>query len=279
MIGLCNPWGSDNIAKDFSTNPRWKVMHVCWRTAIKEGRLTKDFVDEQRELLTPIEFEVLYEASFPKNTNDTILNPEQVFATFSRKYSIKGNPHIEIGVDVARFGKDKTVICCRRAMELFHIESHGKEDTMQTSGRIGDLIDTFSKQGFQVIVNVDDTGLGGGVTDRLREVWEDEEVEINAIINNSVASNDRYKNKITELWFWIAENIDLLKFPEDSRIVDDFSKRKYKISSDGKKLQLESKDDMKKRGLKSPDFADAIANAFATETGAGVQDQLEVYVQ
>ena len=278
MIGLANPWGSDNIAKDFSTNPRWKVMHVDWKQAILDGRLTQDFADEQRELLTDMEWEVLYEAKFPKNSNDTILTPEQVSATFKREHTIRGNPPIEIGVDVARFGKDSTVICCRRAMEVFHMESHNKEDTMQTTGRIGDLIDDFTRQGFQVIINVDDTGLGGGVTDRLKEVWEEDDVEINAIINNAVASNERYKNKITELWFWIAENIELLKFPEDNRIVSDFSKRKYKISSNGKQLQLESKDDMKKRGLKSPDFADAIANAFATETGVGIQDELGVYV-
>lgn len=278
MIGLYNPWPTDNIAKQLSTNPNWTVMHIDWRQAIKEGRLTHDFVDEQRELLTDIEFQVLYEAKFPKTTLDTIMTAEQIFACFERHIELKGNLHVEIGVDVARFGKDKTVIACRRGYWVFHIEDHSKEDTMQTCGHVGKLIDQFVKEGLHVIVNVDDTGLGGGVTDRLNEVWGHEDVEINGIINNAIASNEKYKNKITELWFWLADNIELIKLPKINQIVDDLSKRKYQIASNGRQLQLEKKDDMKKRGLKSPDFADAIANAFASETSVSVQNTVPVYL-
>lgn len=266
MVGLFNPWGTDNVAADLWNNPRWENIHVDWRQGIIEGRITQEYVDEQKESLTPIQFEVLFESKFPKTSVDTILTADQVQIMFDKEVSIKGNPFIEIGVDVARFGKDQTVIACRRAYKLFHIEKHGKEDTMQTSGRVAELALGFNKQGFEVKISIDDTGLGGGVTDRLNEEYGDE-FEIIPVINGSTKTmNEMYYNKITELWMWFRENYELLDLPEDADIMNELTKRKYKLKSNGKQLILESKDEMKKRIGKSPDTMDAIANAFASET-------------
>jgi len=263
-LGLFNPWSRDTQAADLWFSGRYKCVHVGWREGITLGRISQEYVDEQKETLTETEFMVLYESIFPKNTIDTIIPEEKLQAALVRKLKIHGRPHIEIGVDVARFGKDETVIAARIGMKCWYLKRYNKEDTMQTAGRVSTLIRKFIDEGYEVIVNIDDTGLGGGVTDRLRELHDDE-AEINGIINNSKSNNPRYANRITELWFWLRDNIDLISLPKDSRLVKDFSKRKYKVHSD-RSLILESKDDMKKRGLRSPDVADAIANAFASET-------------
>ena len=266
MVGLFNPWGTDNIAADLWKNPRWDKIHVDWRQGIKEGRITQDYVDEQRETIPQIAFEVLFESRFPKTSVDTILTQEQVQIMFDKDVMIRGNQPVEIGVDVARFGKDLTVIACRRGMKLFHIEKHGKEDTMQTSGRVSKLALEFSRQGFEVIVSIDDTGLGGGVTDRLNELYGDE-YEIIPVINGSTKTmNDIYYNKITELWMWFKENYELVDLPKDSDIMSELTKRRFKFKSNGKQIIMESKDEMKKRIGKSPDTMDAVANAFASET-------------
>lgn len=265
MVAAFNPWGSDNIAADLWNNPNWERIHVDWRQGIKEGRLTEEYVQEQKDILTDIEFEVLFESKFPKTALDVILLPEQIRESIDRDITLTGNLKIEIGVDVARFGKDKTVIACRIGYKCWYLEKYSKEDTMTTAGRVSRLIRKYVDEGYPVIVNIDDTGLGGGVTDRLKEM-HDHEAEINGIVNGSKPNNERYFNKITELWMWIKENIDIIELPNDPEVISDFSKRKYKLHSDGKQIRLESKDDMKKRGLKSPDVADAIANCFASET-------------
>jgi len=269
MVGLFNPWGTDNIAADLWENPRWEQFHIDWRQGIKEGRITQDYVDEQKELLTNIEFCVLFDSKFPKQTIDTIVTAAKVREAMKRNIKLRGKPDIEIGVDVARFGNDKTVIACRIGYKLWHIEKHSKEDTMQTAGRISKLVRQFVDEGYEVRVSIDDTGIGGGVTDRLTELHS-HEAEIAPIINGSSAFNsERFFNRITELWFWVGKNIDKLDLCEDADLVFELSKRHYKLRSDGKKLWIEDKETFKKRIGKSPDVADAVANAYSSFSECG----------
>ena len=124
----------------------------------------------------------------------------------------------------------------------------------------------------KVYVNIDDTGLGGGVTDRLREVKKEQRLNRMMIIPINAAehietdtpqgkeSASRYNNLTTDMWATIRDLLDnkAICIEDDDETVAQLSCRKYQMTSSGK-LELESKKEMKKRGLDSPDRGDALA--------------------
>ncbi|MCL2215412.1 MAG: terminase B [Defluviitaleaceae bacterium] len=185
---------------------------------------------------------------------------------------------ITFGVDVARYGDDKTVIAMREGNALtIPVVRHG-QNLMQT---VGDIVKLYREtmaarpeyRG-RITVNIDDTGLGGGVTDRLDEVRVEEKlgrmdiIPINfggSIPNKNAAEN--YANMGTWLWAKMRDDImeGALAFPNDTELVAQLSTRKYSLNSRGK-IILEDKKTMKKRGLPSPDRADAVGLACYVDT-------------
>lgn len=266
MIGLFNPWPGDNVARELWHTKGWEHIQIGWQQGIAEGRTTKEYVDEQRDLLDEVSFMVLYDAKFPNISDDCLLTAEQITESFERDLPIVGTT-IDIGCDVARFGSDQTTISVRRHLDCFHMEEHSKEDTMQTTGRIKLLIDFYIGKGLKVIASIDDDGLGGGVTDRLNELYmQNPRVTINPISNGGKAEEeDKYFNRVAELWLWLKKNIEEIRLPTDSRLIKELSTRKYSYMSDGR-IQLESKKAYKKRTGKSPDMADSVAYCFASES-------------
>lgn len=176
----------------------------------------------------------------------------------------------EIGADIARFGDDLTVIYVRRGPVVIARYSYAKQDTMATTGRIVQIVHDISEQyGIErsaITLNVDDTGLGGGVTDRLRELG----YTVNAInFGERAVRTDEYYNRGSELWFNLARRahkmqLDLSRLPNDvhRKLSAELRARRYRTQSD-KTLRVESKDDVKKRLKRSPDDADALILAFA----------------
>ena len=121
-------------------------------------------------------------------------------------------------------------------------------------------------------VRIDDTGVGGGVTDRLREIVEEESLPIEVIpCNNSGKAMDaHYENAGAEMWGNVRELMEqtfsakargeepVLQIPQDDELIKQLANRKYHLTSRGR-IALEKKEDMKKRGLGSPDCADSLA--------------------
>ncbi|MGG1554986.1 DEAD/DEAH box helicase family protein [Paenibacillus ferrarius] len=197
---------------------------------------------------------------------------------------------LHIGVDVARFGDDETVIAPRIGMKVFKLKCYNKKDTMVTAGWViataKELIRKFPKLR-RVEIKVDDSGVGGGVTDRLNEIIREEGLKswrVTPINNGSKPTRDEeehYENRGTETW---ADLRDLLQqsfsahmqgkpveieLPNDERLITQLTQRKYRMTSKGK-IAIERKEDMKKRGLDSPDRADAVVLAFAEPGRGGV---------
>lgn len=178
---------------------------------------------------------------------------------------------ISFGVDVARFGDDETVIAQNIDGNItLPVKRHG-QDTMGTVGDIVRLynltIQKYPKYKGQITVAVDDTGLGGGVTDRLVELKRFGQIpRMNIIAANfgeKIPDEDAalyYANLPTYMWSVVKDllNEGLLKLPNDNDLVAQLTTRKYKMHSTGK-IVLESKDEIKKRGLPSPDIGDSVA--------------------
>jgi phage terminase large subunit len=136
---------------------------------------------------------------------------------------------------------------------------------METVGYAMLEINRFSKS-VPVHVWIDDSGVGGGVTDRLQELNQDAGRVYVAGINNGSKSHapDDYVNMGTELWHNMSDHIAEWDIPDDEDLVGQLTSRKFKMTSKGQ-IALESKDDMKARGLDSPDKADALSLAFIKE--------------
>ncbi|WP_347222564.1 hypothetical protein, partial [Bacteroides congonensis] len=124
----------------------------------------------------------------------------------------------------------------------------------------------------RIYVNIDDTGLGGGITDRLKEVKREQKLNRLFIIPINAAEKietdtkegkeaaDHYNNLTTHMWAVLRELMENkeIEIEDDSETFAQLSTRKYFMASNGK-MELESKKEMKKRGVSSPDRADAAA--------------------
>ena len=163
-----------------------------------------------------------------------------------------------MGVDVARFGDDQSVVCFRRGRDARTIEwTHYRGlSTMQLAARVAELVRVHQADK----VFVDGGGVGGGVVDRLQDLLVHQVTEVNF---GSKAEDIRYNNKRAEMWGNMRDWLDLGSIPDNNNeLVDDLIGLEYSFTPTNK-IQLEKKEDMKKRGLASPDMADALALTFA----------------
>lgn len=226
---------------------------------------------------------VRVDGEFPRGESDSFIALEA--AEFA-KTDVRMEPigtKLFVGADIARFGDDESGIYGRIGGKVVKDRHHHKQDTMQTTGWILRLIDEAKAEYpeiTEVEIRIDDSGIGGGVTDRLNEI--NEECRLGYIIvpvnNGSSANDDHYGNLGSEMWGCIKgmleENMSnfmlgipgVLELPDDEKLVAQLSTRKWRMNSNGK-IYLERKEDMKKRGLQSPDRADAFVLAFADIEG------------
>lgn len=201
---------------------------------------------------------------FPLQEDDVFIQLSLLEAAIKNELDNVNIPVIKIGVDVARFGGDETVLAVNAGGQFRPFVRRKGNDTTQTTGdviktataerqRLGDICN--------VIVIVDDTGIGGGVTDQLRYQKQEQGLDWLYIIpvNAAQSANSAYYNDITTaLWAVFRDLLEegQLSLPDDNDMVGQFSIRKFKIKPNGK-IQLESKKEMKARGIYSPDIADA----------------------
>jgi hypothetical protein len=162
---------------------------------------------------------------------------------------------IVIGVDPARFGADATVIAVRQGRDIIKIIRHRGDDTMTVVGHVIDAIEEFKP----TLVNIDEGGLGAGIVDRLKE----QRYKVRGVNFGNKAKNPiMYGNKRAEMWGDMREWLKTASVPTDRFLKSDLISPMMKPDSRGT-IFLESKKDMKARGLASPDAADAIALTFA----------------
>lgn len=170
------------------------------------------------------------------------------------------------GLDVARFGDDLSALCKRQHNRLMEpIKTWKGRDTMEMAAIIWNEYESSAQKPSEIIV--DAVGLGAGVYDRLREMG----MPARAVnVGESPSAKERYRNLRAELYWRAREWFTslLVQIPDDSAFIAELSRLKYKSPTG--KLEIERKEDMKKRGLKSPDRADAFVLTFAGMDRRGV---------
>jgi hypothetical protein len=192
---------------------------------------------------------------FPSDGDDQFISPRIVEEAMGRpRYKDESAPRI-IGVDPARGGADSTVIVVRQGRDIVAIKRYQGEDTMETVGRVIDAIEEYQP----ALTVIDEGGLGYGVLDRLKE----QRYKVRGVNFGWKSKNPAmYQNKRSEMWGDMREWLKTAALPQDRALKSDICGPHQKFNSAGAIL-LESKKDMKARGLASPDAADALAVTFA----------------
>jgi len=182
--------------------------------------------------------------------------------------AVKDWEHITIGCDPARYGDDESVIFVRDGFKVLPPITFRGVNTSRLAAEIIRICREYYSQEYKdpILIMVDDTGLGAGVTDQLDTAQAAERVKPNPafnisvipLVNNAEAGDPDYKDLGTELWGNLKKALDTISLPIDQELVEQLTSRRYHIEPDGR-IKLERKDDMKKRGVHSPDRADALA--------------------
>lgn len=263
----------------------YKTHHVDGRSSPRVSmefvRTIIDMYGEDSDV-----FRVRVAGEFPKALPDSFIAMEWCERNSAKEIPIISPKRIDIGVDVARYGDDSSVLCpvfdrkVQQEPEIYH-----HNDTMEISGHVIAMIKRYAKttKARSINVKVDCGGLGVGVYDRIHEQLdalseainehrkEEAKLEINIYEcqfggeGGTVSENDpvEYENSTGVMWGAIRDALreNRLTLYYDDRQIAQLSNRKYSVNSKGN-IELERKEAMKKRGLPSPDMGDALALAL-----------------
>lgn len=240
----------------------WYTMHV---SCIKSKRVADDFVEDMKRRYgedSPA-FAVRVRGDFPPAEEDTVIPVSLIDYAMTSDVRVHEDTMTVWGLDVARQGNDASVLCKRQGPVVHPLKVWRGMDLMQLTGAVKVEYDTLppSKQPREIIV--DSNGFGAGVLDRLRELG----LPARGLnVSERAINRDTYLNLRAELWFqcksWL-EGMDV-KLPKDDALWAELAAPKYFFTSSGK-IQVESKEAMRKRGVASPDRADALCLALAND--------------
>jgi hypothetical protein len=267
LMLIANACGHNWIWKDWINNPPNKEYDVTTaNTFDNEINLPPDFIADLRrmEKESPNHYSQFVLNSFEElGAADRLLNSRQVYMASKLTFDHFGSYGRILAVDVARYGEDETVFCILEKVSDSHLiqvhqETWKDKSLMEVCGKILDLNRSFRLD----LIVIDDTGMGGGVTDRLRE----QKMKVQPFIGAGSPSNPLYNNRRSEGFFLMKELFDrsFLKICNDPELAEQLIGVKFKFGSNGKK-QIIGKEEMRKEGLKSPDRADALMMACAYE--------------
>lgn len=245
-----------------------------WRTAAidarQSSRISAKWVEEVKALhgeASPL-FRSSVLAEFSQSDEGAFISLEAVQRCIRQPPSPSGR-EIVAGVDLsASDGGDESVIVVRRGNAVASIVAFRDSDSMRVAGRcIMALSDHRIPRG---CVFADAGGLGVGIVDRMRELgWPVNGVHFGG---SPLSADPRFGNRMTELWCRMKEEIEACRIalPSDDALIAQLTGRRAIVQSSGK-IKLESKAEMKRRGLPSPDRADALALALLSPSAGRIR--------
>lgn len=276
ILFISNPTKNSGIFYDAFHKDREQFccIHIdaelCERTDKENIEMLKRKYDANSNVV-----KVRVKGEFPDQEDDVFIQLHLVMRGINTEYdSDQPVESIDIACDVAREGGDETVIGTKINDKVLPFIVRNGQDTMATVGDImfaaNKLHDQYPK--VTIVVKIDDTGVGGGVTDRLNEIKKLENLDWLVIVpvKFGIPIHHKYYYDTTTLMASIVKEL-LSEFddqnkpkpcelilPDDNELIAQLTVRKYGIYESKGKIKLESKKEMKKRGLKSPDRADCL---------------------
>lgn len=287
IIELFNPWNRDNKVHEHINDPNWDYTHIGWKDAIKDGRTTKEFVEEQKRELTPLEFQVLYESQFPDESEDQLIPYWAIKAAIREIPKLPHTNDVRMGIDIAEMGVDLTVIIVGAKYGGLYVpdevKAYPKQELMVTVGRIAKMENERQDSISVKHLTIDALGIGSGVSGRLAEMRV--EGKIAARVRRFESSSTKGFTKKDKVRFLnmkskayihlrtIFVNKKIIIHPDIAKafpqLIKQLSQMKH-IPVNGKIKILdpgEGKDDTAKK--KSPDFADALCYFCWDQEGTG----------
>lgn len=229
--------------------PHWaykQVLRYGAESPFVRIRIKAEFVDDDQTTVVPLAWaeEAMYKSD-----------------------DIEADGPPEAGLDVARYGGDESVLAIRRGRKVTKLNIWQGLSATDLVGRvIIALTEAGIMPGGSEIIKVDADGMGGPIVDMLIERGYN---VLGVHAAGTPFNPNRYINRRAEMWWDTREMLDprdvrRVGLPDDETLLAQLTTPKYKVNSKGQ-IQIESKDDMRKRGLTSPDRADAVMLAFAQE--------------
>jgi len=254
-----NPGPEGALFESLLDNPGWHRMEQDYHgnpahtPAWKEAKLAELGGDEAR-------FAQEYECSLDKASTSQSVIPLQAIRDAMTRDMLEGLP-VVIGVDVARFGDDRSVISIAKGRKVLSQIILRGMDTQQLAKRVYDE----SLLHHAETINVDVIGVGGGVVDALNEIGAQGVNGVN--VAKPAWNNDKYANLKAELWFSLRQRMldGEISIPDDKDLERELMVS-YKYNLVGK-IVIEPKDSVKKVLGRSPDMADSLVLAFAPRMG------------
>ena len=232
------------------------------------GLASPQWVQERREIWG--EDNPLYRArvlgEFPDNASNSLLSLSNIEGAAQDSAgtvaeSLDATEQVVLGVDVARFGGDRSVMLHRRGNTVLGIQTLRGMDTMQVAGWVANTIREVRPDR----VCIDEIGVGAGVVDRLRE----QGLRVTGINVARAARQEKLFVNLRAEGYWRLRDLFVageISIPQDNQLIGELAALRYKFDSGGR-LLIESKDEMRKRGIPSPDKADALMLAFIGPKG------------
>ena len=235
---------------------RWMTFQVDSRTV--EGTNKSQIAQWATDYGEDSDFvRVRVRGEFPRAGSTQFIGSDVVAAC--RKFKAEGFSALPkiLSVDVARFGDDESVIGVRQGRQARILGSYRGLDTVELAQRV---IEWRQKEQPDAIV-VDGDGIGAGVVDQIKHRgFEQRLFEFHGAAKPN--NPEKYFNRRAEVWGemrdWLAAGAEI---PDDPALEIDLTAPEYGFSAK-QQIQLEKKDDMKRRGLNSPDRADMLAMTF-----------------
>lgn len=239
-------WKNLHFDSEKDVDPNWAAINRMKRTYGENSDI----------------FKCRTKGEFPSGNPLAFIQYEDAMKAINRTVDDVGA--FELGVDVARFGDDLTAIAIRRGNKVYPIETFSKLDTVQVSARAIQIVrDYREKTGYSgsVRVKIDDTGVGGGVTDILRRNKADKLIIVP--INFSTSPKDgKHADMTTKLYEEFKNQLQYIELPNDEDLIEELTSRR-RLSPVGGMIKIEPKDRFKSDYRRSPDRADALVLAFA----------------
>lgn len=267
---LGNPVRSSGLFYDshHSQKDRWFTIKI---SCLDSPRCTPDFIEDMKARYGADSnaFRVRVLGEFPLGDDDTLIPIELVDGAMNREVIIDPLTPEIWGLDVARYGSDCSCLIKRRGKAVISKPRIWNNlDLMQLTGAVVAEYNDLAEQDRPVEILVDSVGLGGGVTDRIREL----KLPCRGINVTEVPSMaGRYHRLRDELWHKCRDWLDKrdCSLPRDNKLMGELCTPRFKYLSNGK-IQVEMKEEMKARGFKSPNMADALCLTFASDAGVAL---------
>jgi len=259
LLAIGNPLQPSGTFYDLSKDSSVNTINISsWEAAAVEenlGLASKAWCEDR--LREWGEDSPLYQSRvlgfFPSEGTDVIFPFSMIQQAISNTIQKNEANTTLVGIDPARYGDDSSVILTMRGGVMLDGIAIQKKSIMETCGYAIDKKKKYNADAFVV----DSCGLGSGAVDRLREMGH-KVYAVNFAESPTQKNKDVYENSRAEAYFFLKEDLEHSRLQiKNCPLVSELPNIKYAFTSSGK-LKIESKESMKKRGLRSPDWSDAL---------------------